>query len=270
MGKMTKQCAICGVEKNIFLMQNLKDGNYICRSKCMKLGAKFFEYAKADVEEAKAHHAQVERGARLWDRFFVPRLKPTDKSMKLKIFRKTSMFVELHGCYVAEDVGLVAIRESRSAFVFGKKTGFTCVYPLADLRMYDFIKSTTGNGKQKSTAFFINFFFTNAQGMRIFRVPFRKGNCKKIVRYFDGLFGLETKGSWGQKFDTMKGVGSLLKSAMKGELPKDPAAMKNDEEIENVFRKLGKLKEGDRTAWAQKSDAALIKKELNKLNYQED
>jgi hypothetical protein len=158
---------------------------------------------------------------------------------------------------VAEDVGLVAIRESRSAFIFGKKTGFTCVYPLADLRMYDFIKSTTGSGKQKATAFFINFFFANAQGMRIFQVPFSKGLCKKMVKYFDGLFGLETKGRRGQKYDTIKGVGSLLKSAMKGELPNDPAAMKTDEEIENVFRKLGKLKEGDSRVWAQKSDAAL-------------
>jgi hypothetical protein len=171
------------------------------------------------------------------------------------------MFVELHGCYVAEDIGLIAIRESRSWFVFGKKTPFTCVYPLADLRMYDFIKTTStpvsGSGKSKSNAFFINFFFTNAKGMRMFQVPFSKGLCKKVVKYFDGLFGLETKGNWGQKFDTVKGAASLLKSAVKGELPKDPATLKSDVEIENIFRQLGKLKEGDRTAWAKKSDAAL-------------
>jgi hypothetical protein len=257
MGKMSKQCAVCGVEKNIFLMQQLSDQNYVCRGKCMKRGIKFLDYSKSDIDEVLAHHDQLERGAQLWNRFFVPRLKPTDASKKLKVFKKTYMFVEQHGCYVAEDIGLMAIKESRSAFIFGKKTGFVCVFPLADLRMYDFITTTTGTGKSKATLTVINFFCTNAKGMRMFQVPFRKGLCKQIVRYFDGLFGLETKGKMGQKFDTVKGAASLLKSAIKGELPKDPATMKTDVEIENVFRQLGKLKEGDRTAWAQKSDAAL-------------
>ena len=67
-----------------------------CRSK----GMKAFDYVHANLPSVQSHLEQVERGTKLWEYFFVPRLKTKNKAQKLKRFG-----VHL---YVAEDIGLVA------------------------------------------------------------------------------------------------------------------------------------------------------------------
>ena len=83
---MANKCAICGAEINLFQTQKLADGNCICRKTCRKKGFKVYDYVHANLYGVQAHIAQVERGTKLWNHYFVPRRKTKDKTQKLKRF----------------------------------------------------------------------------------------------------------------------------------------------------------------------------------------
>lgn len=75
---MANQCAICGADINLIQTQKLSDGNCICRKNCRKKGFKVYDYVHSNLPGVKAHLAQVERGTKLWDHYFVPRMKTKD------------------------------------------------------------------------------------------------------------------------------------------------------------------------------------------------
>ena len=62
-----------------------------------------YDYVHGNLSGVKAHLDQVERGTKLWDHYFVPRLKTKDKNQKLTRFGAH--------LYVAEDIGLVAFTQ---------------------------------------------------------------------------------------------------------------------------------------------------------------
>ena len=97
---MANKCGICGADINLMQTQKLADGNCICRKNCRSRGFKVYDYVHGNLSGVKAHLDQVERGTKLWDHYFVPRLKTKDKNQKLTRFGAH--------LYVAEDIGLVA------------------------------------------------------------------------------------------------------------------------------------------------------------------
>lgn len=110
---MANKCAICGADINLIQTQKLSDGNCICRKNCRKKGFKSYDYVHSNLPGVKAHLAQVERGTKLWEHYFIPREKTKDKSKKLKRFGTY--------LYVAEDIGLMAyIQNDYKFMMFGK------------------------------------------------------------------------------------------------------------------------------------------------------
>ena len=83
---MANKCGICGADINLMQTQKLADGNCICRKNCRSRGFKVYDYVHGNLPGVKAHLAQVERGTKLWEHYFVPRLKTKDKSQKLTRF----------------------------------------------------------------------------------------------------------------------------------------------------------------------------------------
>ena len=246
---MAQKCAICGVEMNILQSQKLEDGNYICRKRCKKLGLNVFDYAHSDLRQVLTHNAQVERGAKQWEQFFVPRLK----SKKLKVFKPA--------IYVAEDIGLVALKQNRYKFLFIGKTEQFCVYRIADLYSYSFEQKTNiklGKSSSSDKETFIRFYFRNVEGLKLFTIPFPESRCRKIIKYFDSLLGIESKNLWKQGKEMAKGMSASFKALVTGDLASiDVARMKTDEEIEEYLKKMEKFRESDRTQWIERADAAL-------------
>ena len=248
---MAQKCAICGVEMNILQSQKLDDGNYICRKTCKKLGLNLFDYAHSNLNQVKAHNAQVERGAKQWEHFFVPHLK----TKNLKVFKPA--------IYVAEEVGLVALKQNRYKFLFIGKTEQFCVFRIADLYSYSIGKKTNiqigGSKSSSDKEFFINFYFRNVEGLKLFKIKFSESRCKKIGMYFNSLFGIESKNWWQQQKDAAKGITASIKALATGNIASiDVARMKSDEEIEELLKKMGQFsEEGDRAQWIERADAAL-------------
>ena len=248
---MSKKCAICGADVNLLQSQKLGDGNHICRKTCKKLGLPDFEYEYSDLERVKAHHAEAALGVKLWEQFFAPRLMETNELRKLKRFGKS--------IFVAEDIGFAALKENRYKYLFWGKTEHICVYRLADLRMYDLEKSISSSGGKKSkTTFFIRFYFRNTEGLYTFRKQFSREKCVKVIKYFDGLFGLETTKSRNVRQSAVgdiKDAFAMAKAAMEEGIVPDHSKLTPDD-FERIMAKAGKIKEGDRTKWREKADAA--------------
>ena len=246
---MAKQCAICGVQMNVFQSQKLLDGNFICSKTCQKRGLKSVDYTKINLEQVKAHFDQVELGAKLWEQFFVPRLKPADPTQKLKRFKPL---------YIAEDIGLIAFKENRYKYIFWGKTEHFCVYRIDDLRGYEIQTSTkmkvSGKGTSSKTEFFLFFYFSNVNGMKAFRCKFSRNKCYSIIKYFDSLFGLksEKKSVWNES----KKAATAMKEAIKGNLV-NPYQFENEAAYTEYLKAQGQYKEGNRTSWTERADAAL-------------
>ncbi|MCL2727507.1 MAG: hypothetical protein FWD56_03900 [Bacteroidales bacterium] len=244
---MAKQCAICGTEKmNLFQAQKLNDGNAICNKTCKKLGLKYFNYQFASLEKTLAHHKQVEQGKKLWEHFFVPRLA----SKKLKIFKNI---------FIAEDIGLMAVREKRSLFFFWNKSEHYCVYRIADLSAYRLEKDskTTVSSKGKtssSSTFFVGFLFEEqVQALSIFRIQLSKSKCRSLIKYIDSLFGIVTKekGLFGDLKDSWSYMMSFKEEG------KSMTSVNMEEVQIEMMKKSGNYREGDKTKWAEIADAAL-------------
>ena len=127
---MAKNCAICGTSINVFQSQKLADGNFLCRKVCCKKAlTKYFDFVNATLPEYKDNVATVERGTKIWERLFVPRLKSKDKNEKLE--RRYQPMI------VAPSLGLVALLETRYKFMNFGKSEHACVFRLDDLVCYE-------------------------------------------------------------------------------------------------------------------------------------
>ena len=244
---MAKQtCAICGAEINLIQQQKLADGAFICRKTCKNKGFKDFDYMHATLPQVKAHLAQVERGTKLWQTYFVPKRK--------KLTRFGSPI------YVAEDVGLMAYVETRYKFMVFGKSELACVYRIADLVGYNYEvqEKKTSDGKTEKVNV-CRLSFRNVEGMNevIFKIPGKK-SFEALEKYFNKLFGIQkTLGNigntWKAQINAAKAIGSAISSAAKG----DEAALED-----NALNAAGALDAaiyGDRTALIEKADAALAK-----------
>lgn len=241
---MANTCAICGASVNIFQGQKLADGSYICRKNCRKKGMKYFDYAAATLPAYQAHAAQVERGTKIWQELFVPHLK--DKTIK-RTFSPV---------YIAPELGLLALVETRYKFMNFGKSELACVYRLDDLVGYDTETETkTVEGKQQTNSF-VRFVFRHADCMADFRVEYpRASDCAAVAKYLNELFGIQktlgnSLNNAKRQIDAFKGAASAIGAAAKGESDADAQA-------NAAFDKLDAAIYGDRTALTAKADAAL-------------
>lgn len=245
---MANKCAICGAEVNVFQAQKLNDGNYICRKNCRAKGLKIFDYVHADLNQVQAHLAQVERGTKLWEHYFVPKLKEKDKEKKLHNFTGH--------IYIAADIGLMAVTQVDYKFLLFGKTTRACVYRIADLRDYEYEveEKTTSNGTEK--VMYMRVTFANTEGMYEFREKLRSSKDHDVfVKYFDKLFGIQktlgnVKNTWKNQANAAKSVASGFKAALSGS---EDMAQKAAEAGEA----LDKAQYGDRTELIRRADAAL-------------
>ena len=147
---MAKNCAICGASINVFQSQKLADGNYLCRKVCCKKAlTKYFDFVNATLPEYKDHAAQVERGTKIWEGLFVPRLKSKDKNEKLE--RRYQPMI------VAPSLGLVALLETRYKFMNFGKSEHACVFRLDDLVCYETEKETKTVNDKEQTEYYIHY-----------------------------------------------------------------------------------------------------------------
>lgn len=245
---MAEKCAICGAEVNIFQAQKLADGNCICRKNCRAKGFKIFDYVHATLPQVQAHISQVERGTKLWEHYFVPRLNEKDKTKKL---------VDFDGrFYVAEDLGLMAyIQNDYKFFIFGKTTR-ACVYRIADLRDYDYEEQEVKNGDTVEKKRFVRVCFANTDGLCAFSEPIGNvGTYKAMAKYFDELFGIQKtlgniKNTWKAQTTAAVDVAAGFKAALSGD---ENAA----ERAKAAASSLDRAQYGDRTDLRQRADAAL-------------
>lgn len=245
---MANQCKICGAEINVFGTQKLADGNCICRKNCRSKGFGAFDYVHAALPQVTSHIEQVEKGTKLWEHYFAPKLKEKDKAKKLQRFSSN--------LYVAEDLGLMALTQvDYKFFIFGKSIR-ACVYRIADLIGYDMVETEkkTDNGIQKEIA--AHLYFTDTDGMYEFTIPLPNAKAyQSLCKYFDTLFGIQkTLGSAGnnarKQIDAIKSVASGLKAAVNGEA-------NIEEKTANAAEALDKAIYGDRTELIRLADSAL-------------
>ena len=247
---MANKCAICGAEINLFQTQKLADGNCICRKTCRKKGFKVYDYVHANLYGVQAHIAQVERGTKLWNHYFVPRRKTKDKTQKLKRFGST--------LFVAEDIGLMAyIQNDYKFWIFGKTTR-ACVYRIADLRAYNYeerIENTGGDSKPQKKSF-VRMAFINAEGLS--EISVEMSNIKafeKLQKYFDTLFGVQK--TLGNASNIWKAQAAAIKNAAAGV----SAAIRGDtdasEKVGEAITSLDAAIYGDRTELIRRADEAL-------------
>ncbi len=244
---MANKCAICGAEVNAFQAQKLSDGNYICRKNCRAKGFKAFDYVHGSLPQVTAHISQVERGTKLWEHYFVPKLNEQDKDTQLA--RVGVNF------YVAADLGLMAyIQNDYKFFVFGKTTR-ACVYRIADLRDYEFEvqEKTTSNGVEKKE--YIRLLFVNTDGLYEFSEPMNSSTYHSFVKYFDELFGIQKtlgnlKNTWGNQLNAAKDIAAGFQAVLSGDESMTEKAAK-------ASASLDKAQYGDRTELSRKADEAL-------------
>lgn len=245
---MANKCAICGAEVNVFQAQKLADGNYICRKNCRSKGMKIFDYVHADLPQVQAHIAQVEKGTKLWEHYFVPKLKEKSKEKKLHNFTGN--------IYIAADIGLMAVTQVDYKFLLFGKTTRACVYRIADIRDYEYEEEEkkTDNGTQKVMNMRVS--FANTEGMFEFREKLKGvGSYREFEKYMNQLFGIQktvknAKNTWKNQINAIGSVASGLKSAVtKGDDLSEKAAAAANAVDTAVM--------GDRTELIRKADEAL-------------
>lgn len=245
---MANICAICGAEINVFQAQKLTDGNYICRKNCRSKGFRVFDYVHATLPAVRAHIAQVERGTKLWDHYFVPKLNEKDKEKKLARFGAN--------IYVAADLGLMAYTQNDyKFFIFGKTTR-ACVYRIADLRDYAYEVKEVKNGETVEEKSFVHMFFVNTEGMYDFVEPItNRSTYNSLAKYFDTLFGIEkTLGNMMNNAEKQVNAAASVSAGFKAVLSGDENATQKAAEASAA---LDRAKYGDRTELIRKADEAL-------------
>lgn len=246
---MANKCAICGAEINVIQAKKLEDGSYICRKTCRAKGMKVFDYVHASLPQVTAHLAQVEKGTKLWEKYFVPKLKEKDKDKKLARFGSH--------IYVAADLGLLAFTQvDYKFFLFGKSVR-ACVYRIADLRDYEYetqeVKKSDGTTEKKSV---VRMLFVHTDGMYEFTEEISGyKHYESMVKYFDKLFGIQKtlgnlKNNIKNQANALKDVASGFKAVLSGsENMEQKAAAAADSLDIAVY--------GDRTELAKKADEAI-------------
>lgn len=245
---MANKCAICGAEINLIQTQKLADGNCICRKNCRAKGMKAFDYIHSTLPQVKAHLAQVERGTKLWEHYFVQKMKEKDKTKKLHNFASN--------LYVAEDLGLMAlIQNDYKFFIFGKSTR-ACVYRIADLMEYNLEEQEVKTSEGTKTEKCIRLIFAKTDGLFNFTLSISDNNeYNKISGYFDRLFGIQktlgnAANNWKKQTAAIKNVAEGIKSVIAdGEVP--------NEVMNNAADALDVAIYGDRTELIKKADEAL-------------
>ncbi len=245
---MANKCAICGADINLFQTQKLADGNCICRKNCRSKGFKDFDFVHASLPYVNAHLAQVERGTKLWNHYFIPRKKEKDKSKKLMRFGTD--------LYVAADIGLMAYTQNDYKFIVFGKTTRACVYRIADLRGYSYEEravETNGKTEKKPVAVLS---FINTSGMSVVALPINgPKEFEKLQKYFDSLFGIQktlgnVANNWKAQTNAIKNIASGISAAVNGEADAT-------EKAEEAVNSLDAAIYGDRTEWNKKADEAL-------------
>lgn len=245
---MANKCAICGAEVNLIQGQKLADGSYICRKNCRAKGMKIFDYVHADIYQVQDHLAQVERGTKLWEHFFVPKLKEKNKEKKLHNFTGN--------IYIAADLGLMAVTQVDYKFMFFGKSTRACVYRIADLRDYEYEEeqNKTSNGTETKRQMYVS--FANTDGMYEFREKLSgAGEYRAFVEYFNKLFGIEkswrnAKNTWKQQLGAVKGVASGMKAVLSGADNAEDKAAAAAEAVDKAVL-------GDRDDLIRRADEAL-------------
>ena len=190
----------------------------------------------------------MERGTKLWDHYFVPRMKTKDKSKKLK---RLGTYL-----YVAADIGLMAYVQNDYKFMMFGKTTRACVYRIADLLSYKYEEQLVKNGDKTEKKPFARLSFTKTQGLYEFVLPMNNfKDFEKLKKYFDALFGIQnTLGNasnvWKQQMTAVKDIASGFSATVKGEADAGDKAAQAIDSLDTAIY-------GDRTEWIQKADAAL-------------
>ena len=221
---MANKCGICGADINLMQTQKLADGNCICRKNCRSRGFKVYDYVHGNLSGVKAHLDQVERGTKLWDHYFVPRLVAfTQVDYKILIFGKTTR---------------------------------ACVYRIADLRNYKYEEQMVRNGDKTEKKSTVRMVFINTAGMNAFNLEVNNfKEYEKLSKYFDTLFGVQktlgnAANTWKQQMTAIKDVASGLSAAMRGQEDAE-------EKAASAINSLDAAIYGDRTEWIRRADAAL-------------
>ena len=202
----------------------------------------------ADLYGVKAHLAQVDRGTKLWNYYFVPRIKTKDKTQKLKRFGSP--------VYVAEDLGLMAYIQNDYKFMIFGKTTRACVYRIADLRSYKYEEQLVQNGDKTEKKSLARLSFINTEGLYEFVLTMNNiKDFERLKKYFDTLFGIQnTLGNasnvWKQQMTAVKDIASGFSAAVKGEADAGDKAAQAIDSLDTAIY-------GDRTEWIRKADAAL-------------
>lgn len=246
---MANTCAICGASINVFQSQKLADGNYLCRKECCKKAlTKYFDFVHATLPEYQCHVAQVERGTKIWEQLFVPRLKEKDKAEKLERHYQPLI--------VAPSLGLAALLETRYKFMNFGKSEHACVFRLDDLVCYETEKETkTVDGKQQ-TEYYIHYAFRNTSGLSDFRVPYASSaECQSVEKYFNKLFGIQktlgnSMNNSRRQINAIKDIASAVSAAAKGE---ETAETKVGAAVDSLDAAVY----GDRSQLKARADAAL-------------
>lgn len=245
---MADKCAICGAEVNLFQAQKLADGNVICRKNCRSRGFDCFDFVHATLPSVEAHLAQVERGTKLWDHYFVPRMNEKDKAKKLKRFGSA--------LYVAEDIGLVAyVQVDYKFFIFGKSYR-ACVFRIADLMRYEYEQQQVKTNDGTENKDFIRLSFKGGNGLTNFLMPISNSKeYESICDYFNTLFGIQkTLGNAAnnrqKKVDAVKSVAAGINAVLNN-------SEDTNDKIADAAEALDAAVYGDRTELIRRADEAL-------------
>lgn len=246
---MANTCAICEATINVFQSQKLADGNYLCRKECCKKAlTKYFDFVHATLPEYQCHAAQAERGTKIWEQLFVPRLKAKDKAEKPERHHQPMI--------VAPNLGLAALLETRYKFMNFGKSEHACVFRLDDLVCYQTEKETkTVDGKEQAE-YYIHYTFRNTSGLSDFRVRYANASeCQAAEKYFNKLFGIQktlgnAMNNSKRQMNTIKDIASAVSAAAKGEETAE-------EKVGSAFDSLDAAIYGDHSELKTRADAAL-------------
>lgn len=245
---MSNECKICNSQINVFQTQKLSDGNSICIKNCRSKGFKKFDFVHATLNDVLSHLKQVEKGTKLWEFYFVPRLKEKNKSKKLERFSSN--------LYVSEELGLLAITEvNYKFFIFGKTTR-ACVYRIADLIGYDLEEISLNSAKGETKKLAAHLCFTNTEGMYDYVLEMNNSKAYENLRkYFDKLFGIEktlgnAMNNFNRQKDAIKNLTSGIKSVIKGDGI-------TQEKLKVTADSLDKAVYGDRSELIKKAELSL-------------
>ena len=252
---MSKQtCSQCNAEVGLLQQVKMRDGNYLCRACANNTHPLFAPASERSLAVYEAHLKQLEQGKILYEKLFIPRKKPADKSMKLKKLGG--------GMIVAKDIGLLAIVQKRGVILFWGGTPYYMVFRLADLFKYEYSQErdlALGSKAKSEVKHYLNFAFWDTTGLDEFKVKMASESaCTSAEKYFNECFGLNRKVK--HIAGTLKGHIQDVKMAAQGLktiLSKDATDEDKVRGAEQLTQAAKNELYGDRTELIAKADAAM-------------